>query len=425
MRTRSFTNARLIDPATELDEIGTLICEDGVITELAAGVTPRGEVTDCGGKVLCPGLIDARVFTGEPGFEYRETLETAGQAAAVGGITTIVIQPNTDPVIEDPSEVQFIRRRAEHTCPVNVAVMAAMTKKCAGQEMAELALLKAAGAVAFTDGTNWVSSGRIMRRAMSYASGLDALIVSSAEDPDLATGVMNEGEVSSNLGLSGTPKAAEIIAVERDIRLAELTGARLHLAQASCVETLDSVSTARRRDVPVTVGASAHHIALNENDVGAYRTFTKVRPPLRHEDDRAALAQAAMEGEIDVIASSHEPQDEEAKRLPFTEAAPGAAGLETLLPILLGLHHDGAGLATVLKPVTSGPADLLGLPAGRLTVGAPADLAVIDPDVPWVLEIADLHSKSKNTPFEGCKFMGRAIMTVVAGNTVFDRNGDV
>lgn len=421
---RSFTNARLIDPASGLDEIGTLVCDGGVITALGPDVQPQGDIIDCGGKVLCPGLIDARVFTGEPGFEYRETLESAGRAAAVGGITTMVVQPNTYPVIEDPSEIQFVLRRAENTCPVHVAVMAALTKKCAGLEMAELALLKAAGAVAFTDGTNWVASSRIMRRAMSYASSLNTVIVSNAEDPDLATGVMNEGEVSTNLGLSGTPKAAEIIAVERDIRLSELTGARLHIAQATCPETMEAVTIARRRGVPVTVGASAHHLALNENDVGAYRTFTKVRPPLRHEDDRAALAHAAMEGQIDVIVSSHEPQDEEAKRLPFSEAAAGAAGLETLLPILLGLHHDGADLATVLKPVTCGPADLLGLASGRLAVGAPADLTLIDVGEPWILKISELHSKSKNTPFEGRKFLGRAAMTVVAGDIIYDRKAD-
>ncbi|MCP1335265.1 dihydroorotase [Futiania mangrovi] len=420
-----FHNARLVDPATGRDEAGGLLVEDGRIADLgphlSAGTVTDAEAVDCRGHVLAPGLIDMRVFIGEPGADHRETLETAGDAAAAGGITTMVLQPNTDPVIEDPALVEFVRRRGKIRSAVNVECMAALTKGTAGQEMTEIGLLKDAGALAFTDGDRTVPSALVMRRALTYASAFDALVVAHAEDPTLSGGVMNEGEVSGRLGLSGSPAVAETITVDRDMRLVALTGARYHLGQVSTSASLDVIRAAKAQGLPVTAGVSAQHLALNEIDIASYRTFFKMRPPLRREEDRAACVAALADGTIDVVVSAHDPQDEESKRLPFGEAAYGAAGLETLLPVLLWLHHLGeVPLATALKAATARPAELLGLEAGRLAPGAPADLVLIDLDRPWILKREALRSRSKNTPYEDRRFMGRAIRTVVGGRTVFD-----
>ncbi|MDX5360317.1 MAG: dihydroorotase [Alphaproteobacteria bacterium] len=420
-----FHNARLLDPATGRDEMGGLLVEEGRIADLgphlSAGAAGDAEAVDCRGHVLAPGLIDMRVFIGEPGADHRETLETAGDAAAAGGITTMVLQPNTDPVIEDPALVEFVRRRGKIRSAVNVECMAALTKGTAGQEMTEIGLLKDAGALAFTDGDRTVPSALVMRRALTYASAFDALVVAHAEDPTLSGGVMNEGEVSGRLGLSGNPAVAETIAVDRDMRLVALTGARYHLGQVSTSASLDVLRAAKAQGLRVTAGVSAQHLALNEIDIASYRTFFKMRPPLRREEDRAACVAALADGTVDVVVSAHDPQDEESKRLPFGEAAYGAAGLETLLPVLLWLHHLGeVPLATALKAVTARPAELLGLEAGRLAPGAPADLVLIDLDRPWILKREALRSRSKNTPYEDRRFMGRAIRTVVGGRTVFD-----
>jgi len=431
MTRTAFLNARLIDPASGFDEPGALLVEDGRIADLGprlfAGGKPDCPTVDCKGQVLSPGLIDMRVFTGEPGSEHRETLGSASEAAAAGGVTTMVVMPNTDPVIDAPSLVDFITRRAAATARVRVLPMAALTRGLAGETMTEIGLLMEAGAVAFGDGDHTIANARVMRRALSYASNFDALVVGHAEDPDLTTGTaMTESEFAMRLGVAAAPAIAETIIVERDIRLVELTGARYHLGQVSCRSALEVVIAAKARGLPITCAVSAHHLALNELDVGAYFTFRKVKPPLRSEADRAAMVEGVAEGAIDVIVSSHDPQAADTKRQTFGHAAFGAVGLETLLPVALGLYHDGrTTLAHALRTLTSAPADILGLKIGRLEKGAAADLALIDPDVPYILEPSDLHSRALNTPFEGRRFMGRALATFVSGECVYDRSKEV
>ncbi|HSM96745.1 MAG TPA: dihydroorotase [Rhizomicrobium sp.] len=424
----AFRNARLIDPATGLDTRGGLLVENGKIADVGPKLFNTAdphdpEVMDCKGMVLAPGLIDCRVFTGEPGSEHRETLASASEAAAAGGVTTIVTMPNTDPVIDEAALVDFIKRRAAATAKVRVAPMAALTHALQGERMTEIGLLREAGAVAFTDGDRSVSNARVLRRALAYAATHGALVAGHAEDPDLGSGAsMNEGEFATRLGIPGAPPAAETIIVERDIRLVELTGARYHFSQISCRASLEAVIAAKKRGLPITCGVSAHHIAMNELDVGSYLTFRKVSPPLRSEADRAAMVEGVAEGHIDVIVSSHDPQAADTKRLPFAAAAFGAVGLETLLPAALTIVHNGhAKLIDVLKAVTAAPAKILGLETGRLAKGAPADLVLFDPDEPFVLDADKLHSRARNTAFEGRKFQGRARMTFVGGECVFDR----
>lgn len=420
-------NARLVDPASGLDVPGALLVEDGRIADfgprLFADGKPDCKTVDCKGRVLAPGLIDMRVFTGEPGSEHRETLQSASEAAAAGGVTTMTVMPNTDPVIDEPSLVDFVLRRAAATARVRVKPMAALTRHLAGETMTEMGLLMEAGAVAFTDGDRTIANARVMRRALSYASTFGALVVGHAEDPELSAGAsMTESEYAMRLGVAAAPALAETVIVERDIRLVELTGARYHLGQISCRASLDAVSEAKRRGLPITCAVSAHHLALNELDVGSYYTFRKVKPPLRSESDRAAMVGGVAEGIIDVIVSSHDPQAADTKRQTFAQAAFGAVGLETLLSVALGPYHDGrATLTDVLKTLTSSPAGILGLDAGHLKKGAPADLALIDPDEPYVVDPDMLHSRARNTPFEGRKFQGRPVMTFVGGECVYNR----
>ena len=427
----AFINAHLADPELRLDAPGALLVEDGRIRDFGPRLFQDGrpadaEIVDCRGLVLAPGLIDMRVFTGEPGSEHRETLASASRAAAAGGVTTIVVMPNTEPIIDEPSLVDFIKRRAAATASVRVLPMAALTRHLAGETMTEIGLLMEAGAIAFTDGDRTIANARVMRRALDYASTFGALVVGHAEDPDLSAGAaMNEGEFATRLGIPAAPNVAETIIVERDIRLVELTGARYHIGQISCRASLDAVADAKARGLPITCGVSAHHLALNELDVGSYLTFRKVKPPLRSEADRAAMVEGVASGTIDVIVSSHDPQAADTKRQTFAQAAFGAVGLETLLSAALGVHHDGrATLLHLLAAMTTAPARILGLDAGTLAKGAPADLVSFDPEVPFVVEADDLHSRARNTPFEGRKFQGRAQMTFVGGVCVYDRAGD-
>jgi dihydroorotase len=380
------------------------------------------EIVDCRGKVVAPGLVDMRAFVGEPGAEYRETLATAAQAAAAGGVTTLVCQPATDPVIDDPAIVDFVMRRARDTAVVRVQPMAALTKGLAGHELAEFGLLKAAGAVAFTDGAKSVMNAQVFRRALTYGRDFDALIVHHTEDVNLVgEGVMNEGEFASRLGLSGVPRAAETTILERDIRLVALTGTRYPAASVTCGESIEVIRRAKDRGLPVTAAGTINHLTLNENDVGGYRTFCKVAPPLRHEDDRLALVAALADGTIDVIVSDHDPQDVDLKRLPFAEAAFGAIGIETMLSAAMRLVHAGqVDLPRLIEAMSTTPARLLGLPVGTLKQGAPADLIVIDPDVAWVCDRDLLASRSKNSPFDEAKLDGRVLRTIVAGRTVFE-----
>jgi dihydroorotase len=420
-------NARIIDPSRDLDIAGDLLIADGAIREAkrgigAAGVPEGTDVIDCRGKIVAPGLIDMRAFVGEPGAEYRETLATASRAAAAGGVTTVICQPDTSPVIDDPAIVDFVMRRARDTAVVHVQPMAALTKGLRGEEMSEIGLLKAAGAIAFTDGAKSVTNSQVMRRALTYAGDFDALIVHHTEDPDLVgEGVMNEGEFAARLGLTGVPTAAETIMIERDMRLVALAEARYHAASVTCADALEVLRRAKEAGLKVTASASINHLTLNEIDIGPYRTFLKLSPPLRAETDRVALVAALASGLIDVVMSDHNPQDVEGKRLPFEEATHGAIGLETMLTAGLRLVHSGdVTIMTLLRAMSSAPAQLLGLPGGTLRSGSPADVIVLDLDTPWVLDPAELKSKCKNTPFDEAKLQGRVHRTIVAGRTVYE-----
>ena len=420
-------NARLIDPSRDFDGPGDVLIADGLIRDNkrgigAAGVPEGTDIINCAGKIVAPGLIDMRAFVGEPGASHRETFASASQAAATGGITTIVCQPSTSPVIDNSATVDFVLRRARDTAIVNIHPMAALTKGLAGEEMTEIGLLKAAGAVAFTDGDKSVTNAQVMRRALTYARDFDALIVHHTEDPHLVgEGVMNEGEFATRLGLMGIPTAAEAVMLERDIRLVALTGGRYHAGSLTCQESLDILKRAKDAGLDVSASVSINHVTLNENDIGPYRTFLKLSPPLRTEDDRRALVDAVASGLIDVIMSDHNPQDVEVKRLPFAEAAVGAVGLETMLPAALRLIHRGEmDFKTLIRALSTRPAELLGLPGGSLRPGSPADVIVIDTETPWVLDPADLKSQCKNTRFDEARFSGRVVRTIVGGRTAYE-----
>ncbi|RTL72213.1 MAG: dihydroorotase [Hyphomicrobiales bacterium] len=422
----TFLNARLLDPASGRDEPGGLLVRDGIIADmgphLRRNAAEKSRVIDCRGHLLCPGLVDMQVFTGEPGQEHRETLKTASYAAAAGGVTTMVVMPDTEPVIDQVALVDFIQRRARDNAPVNVHVMAAMTRGLKGTEMTEIGLLKRAGAIAFTNGKNTISSARVMRNALLYAKDFGALIVHHTEDPTLSEGaVMNSGEVATRLGLRGVHKAAETIVLQRDVSLVEITGGRYHASGLTCAESLEVIRAAKARGLPVTAGVSVNHLTLNENDIGPYRTFFRVRPPLRAESDRQAMVRGIASGDIDVIVSAHDPQDADVKRHPFAEAADGAIGLETLLAAALRLHHSGdVDLLPLIRAMTYNPAKLLGLPGGRLEKGAPADLILVDLGLPWVVDKTVLKARSKNSPFDESKMQGHVLATMVAGRIVYE-----
>ncbi len=417
-------NATLLDPATGTQTAGAVLVRDGRIADVARGAapgTPAGaRRIDCLGRVLAPGLIDMRAFVGEPGAEHRETLASASAAAAAGGVTTLVCMPDTNPVMDGPAIVDFVLRRARDTACVNVLPAAAITKGLGGREMTEFGLLQEAGAVAFTDGLRAVADAQVMRRALTYARDFGALLMQHVEEPSLAAeGVMNEGELASRLGLMGVPREAETVMLERDIRLARLTGARYHAAMISCADSVEIVRRAKEDGLPVTCGVSVNHLVLNENDIGHYRTFCRLSPPLRDEADRQAVVAALSAGVIDVVVSDHNPQDADTKRLPFAEAADGALGIETLLGAAMRLVHTGdITLPRLLAALTANPARLLRQETGRLAAGAPADLVLIDPDLPYVLDKRRLKSRSKNSPFDEARLQGAAVLTVVGGRIV-------
>ena len=420
-------NGRIIDPSTGLDERGGLLIENGVIIDVGAHLNKLKpgvdiEVRDCKGAVIAPGLVDMRVFVGEPGEEHRETLRTAGEAAAAGGITTIICMPDTKPPLDDVASIDFIKRRARDRSVVRVHPMAALTKGCAGQEMTEFGLLKEVGAIAYTDGARAVMNAQVLRRALNYGRMFDALIVQFCEDPDLVgEGVMNEGEYAARLGLHGVPHAAETVVLERDMRILAMSGGRYHAALVSCTDSLEVLRRAKQAGLPVTAGVSINSLTFNDNDIGPYRTFFKLTPPLRREDQRLALVAALAEGLIDVVVSDHNPQDVETKRLTFAEAANGAAGLETMLAAGIRLVQEGQiSLIRLIEAMSTKPSHILGLPGGRLTVGSPADVIVFDPEEPWVCDPAKLRGRSKNTPFDGAKMTGRVHTTIVGGQVVFN-----
>ncbi len=423
MNAVAYTNARLIDPASAMDSPGTLVTEGGLIADLGPDLAaPDGaEVVDCHGRVLCPGLIDMRVFVGEPGAEHKETLASASEAAAAGGVTCIIVQPNTEPVIDDVALVEYIKRQARDKAVVRIHPMAAITKGLNGEQMAELGLLAEADAVAFTDADRAVADAQVMRRVLSYASAFDLLVCQYPEEPRLAgSGVMNAGEVAMRLGLPGMPTQAETIMVERDLRLVEMTGGRYHAASLSTAQAVEALAVGKARGLPVTASAAVHSFALNEGAVGEYRSFAKTAPPLRDEADREAVVAGLANGTIDVICSGHDPQDVESKRLPFELAATGIIGLETMLPLALELYHNGhMSLIDLLATMTANPAKLLRLRGGKLSPGAPADLLIFDPDKPWRIDEDGFHSKSQNTPYHDRPVQGRAWRTIVDGKVVY------
>lgn len=422
----AIVNARLLDPASDYDGPGSVLVEDGRIADVAHGAAgaPQGvEIVDAGGLCLAPGLIDIRVTTGEPGAEPKETLKSAALSAAAGGVTTMVVQPDTDPAVDDPAMVDFIQRRGAALGLVNIRVAGAATRGRDGKRMAEIGLMDEVGALYFTDGDRVIADSRTLMRVMSYAGAFNALIACRPADPWLSEGaVATSGELATRLGLSAAPAIAERIQLERDLALVEQTGVRFLVDQISTEGALDTLARARSRGLEVAVSVSINHLCFNEIDIGDYRTFYRLDPPLRAESDRRALVEAVREGLIDAITSAHAPAPAEDKRRPFAEAAPGAVGLETLLPAALGLHHqDGLELLDILRPMTAGPAGLLGLDGGVLRAGAPADLVLFDPAAPVAIDAGTLRSKSKNSPFDGRLLQGRVEMTVVGGRRVYER----
>lgn len=418
----AYVNARLLDPASGLDAKGALITEGETILAMGANVSAPAdaEIIDCKGACLAPGLVDMRVQLREPGEEHKETLASAGEAAVAGGVTTMVCLPNTEPVIDDIAAVEFVARIARKNGLAKVYPYAAATKALEGKELAEIGMLAEAGALGFTDGTKAIASAMMMRRALSYAATFDLLIVQHPEEPTLAGGVMNDGELSTRLGLSGISNAAEAIMLERDIRLLAGTGARYHAAHVSTAEGVDLIRQAKKRGLRITCDTAPPYFALNELAVGDYRTFAKLSPPLRSEDDRLAIVEGLKDGTIDAIASDHAPQDQDSKRLPFAQAEFGGVGLETLLQISLELYHnEQMSLLQVIDRLTVSPARLLGLKAGTLAAGSAADLVIFNPDRAGKVNPAKFRGKSKNSPFDGRPVQGRVLRTVVDGRSVF------
>ncbi|WP_306111991.1 MULTISPECIES: dihydroorotase [Roseovarius] len=419
-----FENARLVDPeAGEVIE-GWLLVEDGRINARGCEAAAQGadERVDCGGKFLAPGMVDLGVKVCEPGERHKESYRSAGAAAAAGGVTTMITRPDTLTAIDSPETLEFVARRANEAAPVNVLPMAALTKGREGREMTEIGFLMDAGAVAFTDCDHVVTDNKVLSRALTYARSLGALVIGHVQDPGLSAGAAaTSGKFASLRGLPGVGTVAERLGLERDLALVEATGARYHIDQVTTAASLPALDRAKRAGLDVTAGTSIHHLTLNELDVADYRTFFKVKPPLRSEDDRRAMVEAVRDGRIDIIGSMHTPQDEESKRLPFEEAASGAVALETLLPAALRLYHSGElDLPCLFRALALNPAKRLGLEAGRLAEGAPADLVLFDADVPFVLDRWTLRSKSKNTPFDGQRLQGRVLATYVSGKVVFE-----
>ena len=423
-----FTNARVVDPPRGLDEIGAVIVDGSKIKAAGASAHNQGApggatVIDCAGKAILPGVIDTRVFVGEPGGEHRETIASASAAAAAGGVTSLIMMPDTDPVIDNVALVEFVQRAARDNRSVNIYPAAAVTRGFAGAELTEFGLLREAGAVAFTEGRHTLSNSLIMRRALTYARDFGAVIAHETQDRHLGGGVMNEGLYASWLGLPGIPREAEAIPLERDLLLARLTGGAYHAAKISTAMSAAAIRRAKDDGANVSAGVAVHNLALNDNDVGEYRTFFRLAPPLRAEQDRLAMIEALRDGTVDLVSSSHDPQDVDTKRLPFADAAPGAIGLETLLAVTLRLFHNGElPLLRIAEILSANPARIFGLPGGGLAPGMPADVILVDLDAPWVVREADIRSRSKNTCFEGARLQGEVLQTLVSGRRVFQRS---
>jgi len=417
-----FSNVRLVDPASGLDQPGQLLVRGGCIADFGPELgRPDMPILDGDGAILCPGLVDMRAALGEPGYEYRETIASAAAAAASSGITTLAALPDSLPAIDDPALVRLLRARGEETGSLAIVPYGAVTRGCHGKEMAEIGLLREAGAVAFTDGRRAIGDARLMRLALSYARGFGARIVQHPEDPSLADGgAATEGELATRLGLPGIPAAAEAILVARDIRLAQLTGGALHFAHVSTAEALMLIRRAKRDGVDVTCDTAPPYFDLNETAIGDFRTYAKLSPPLRPEADREAICEGLADGTIDAVASDHQPRDADDKRLPFALAAPGGAGLATLLGVTLAqVHGNALPLLRALDLLTARPARVLGIEAGRLVKGAAADLCLFDLERIWKVEAGSLPGKAPNTPFDGRALEGRVVGTWKSGRRVF------
>ena len=421
-------HARLLDPASGLDTAGDLLVEGeriaGIGGDLSAA-TRDAEMVMAEGLCLAPGLVDMRVQLREPGAEHLESIESGGRAAAAGGVTTMVALPNTDPPVDDVSVVEFLARRAREAKLAKVHTYAAATKGLKGHELTEMGLLAANGALGFTDGVKAVADALVMRRVLAYARSFDLLVLQHPEEPSLArAGEVNEGEIATRLGLAGITPMAELIMVERDLRLVEITGARYHAAHVSTASAIAAIRQAKEKGLPVTCDTAPPYFVLNETAIGDYRTFAKLSPPLRSEWDRRAVIEGLRDGTIDAIASDHAPWDQDSKRLPFSSAAYGIVGLETLLALSLELYHNRhLGLLDLVRLMTLNPAQILRLPVGRLAVGAPADLVIFDLDQPWQICPDDFLSKSKNAPFDDRPVRGRVRLTIVDGRTIFRHSG--
>jgi len=422
----AYINAHVIDPASGLDGPAQVLTSGEEVLDVGPslfdGKIPADvQVVDCDGMCLAPGLVDMRVQLREPGEEHKESLKSACEAAVAGGVTTMVCLPNTNPVMDDEPTLEFVARRARQLALTKVYCYGAVTKGLHGKELAEMGLLSKAGALAFTDATRAISDAQVMRRALQYAATFGLLIVQHPEEPTLATGVMNAGEIATRMGLSGIPREAEIIMLERDIRLTASTGGRYHAAHISTADSVEIIARAKKQGLNVTCDTAPFYFSLNELAVGDYRTFAKLSPPLRNEDDRMAIVEGLKSGVIDAIASDHAPHDQDSKRLPFAQAAFGGSGLETLLAVSLDLYHNGnMSLLEVIRKITLAPAKLLGLEAGKLARGQKADLVLFDPNEGWKVIADSFRSKSKNSPFDGRPVQGRVLRTIIDGRQVFD-----
>ena len=422
-----FRRARLLDPASGLDTTGDLLVEGERLAAVGGDLSTVGDADTVMAEGLClaPGLVDMRVQLREPGAEHMESIESGGRAAAAGGVTTMVALPNTDPPVDDVSVVEFLARRAREVRLAKVHTYAAATKGLAGRELTEMGLLAANGALGFTDGVKAVADALIMRRVLAYARSFDLLVLQHPEEPSLArVGEVNEGEIATRLGLAGITPMAELIMVERDLRLVEITGARYHAAHVSTAASVEAIRHAKAQGLPVTCDTAPPYFVLNETAIGDYRTFAKLSPPLRSEWDRRAVIEGLRDGTIDAIASDHAPWDQDSKRLPFSSAAYGIVGLETLLALSLELYHNRhLDMIELIRLLTVNPAGILRLRVGRLAVGAPADLVLFDPDHPWQICPDEFRSKSKNAPFDDRPVRGRVRLTIVDGRTIFRHPG--
>ena len=426
MKKKYFINANIIDPYNSLNETGGLIIDEngkieGVGKKVNTNNIPsREKVIDLKGKHIFPGLVDMRVFVGEPGFEYKENFRTLSEAALSGGVTSVVTMPNTNPVIDNVSIVDFLRRRGRDKSKINIFPTAALTVNTEGENMTEFGLLQGKGIIGFTDGIKTIQNPRIMNRIMNSASDLNSLIIQHAEDAELSKdGMINDGIIATKLGLQGIPVSAELLILERDLTLLEYNNCRYHISQISSASSIEIIRE-RKSKVNFSCGVSINNLSLNENDIGDFKTFLKLSPPLRTEEDRNALVQGLVDETIDVIVSDHKPEDEENKRLTFAQAETGASGIETLLPLSLELYHNGSvKLETIIKALTSSPAKILKINKGNLSIGNDADFCIVDINKPWVVRKEKLISKSKNTPIEDKKLQGKVMITFVNGEELF------